>query len=333
MNPPRSAANVRDLVLQGPARYTREELALAASISVEEARRLWRAMGFADVGSARAFTDSDLTALLRVRSLVDTDVLDLDTAVEVARALGSTTSRLAEWQVDTLGRRLADRGLISSGEGLTAEDVGVVHATTASVLPVLEQIMVHVWRRQLAATLIRVLVTADPDSAEGVATGAATVGFADLVGFTRLSRQLEDDALARLVETFETVSGDVVASTGARLVKTLGDEVMFLADSAEQGAATALKLHRVHGADAEIPQLRVGIATGAVLGRMGDIFGPTVNLASRLTAIARPDSTLVDSATAEALQHRGYTLRQITPRPVRGVGLVRAYALSRRDHD
>ena len=160
----------------------------------------------------------------------------------------------------------------------------------------------------------------------------ATVGFADLVSFTRLSRQLDESELASLVQQFESVSADLVHGQSGRLVKTLGDEVMFVAATPERAAGIALALHDTHARSEQMPQLRIGLATGAVLKRMGDVFGTTVNRAARMTALARPGTTVIDSPTSEALQDsRGYNhrfqTRALTPRPVRGLGLVRPHAL------
>jgi adenylate cyclase len=141
---------------------------------------------------------------------------------------------------------------------------------------------------------------------------------------------LEDADLAALVERFEAVSADVVAATGATLVKTVGDEILFVADDAVTAAETALGLHGAHARDPDVPEMRIGLASGPVLRRMGDVFGSTVNLASRLTALARPDSTLVDAATAAQLSvEPGMGLRQLAPRRVRGLGVIRVFELGR----
>ena len=129
------------------------------------------------------------------------------------------------------------------------------------------------------------------------------VGFADLVGFTSLTRELDDSRLGALVEGFESMASDVVASVGARLVKTIGDEVLFVADDAATAAEVALNCRaaaRARGA----PDLRVGLASGTVLSRLGDVYGEPVNIAARLTSIARPGSVLVDRELATLWRRR-----------------------------
>lgn len=314
------------VVLGGTERYTHEEMAGAARMSLAETGRLWRAMGFADVGDARAFTDADLSALLRVSSLLERGLIDLDGIVEVARSMGQTTARLADWQVETLGRRMIGGTTPESWHEL---GLSAVADDFVDLLPELEQLLAYVWRRQLAATVGRYL---DHPPERGETDSLATVGFADLVSFTRLSQQLDEAALASLVQQFESVSADIVHGQSARLVKTLGDEIMFVAPKPERAARIALALRKQHARIEEMPQLRIGLATGAVLNRMGDVFGTTVNRAARMTALARPGTTVLDSMTADALHDaRGYNrkfqTRALAPRPVRGLGLIRPYAL------
>jgi adenylate cyclase len=317
-----TAADLDALLLGAPRRYTREEAAELAGVPLERARRYWRALGFANTGSAVAFTDADVAAMRQVARLVADGALTEDMAVGITRALGHTTARLASWQVDVVLDKL------SGGTGLRAGlSVTEAFATAQTLLPELEALLLHAWRRQLAASVDRVL--SDDDTL--VDASHVTVGFADLVGFTRLSRRMEERDLAALVERFEQAGADLVTAAGARLVKTLGDEVLFLADSPGSAAEAALTLLEAFGGDDAVPDLRIGLATGLVIARMGDVFGTTVNLASRLTSLARPASALVDVATAEDLagDPRFETLA-LWRRPLRGLGLVEPHLLRRR---
>ena len=317
-----SAADLDALLLGAAQRYTRDQAAEAAGVSVDRARRFWRALGFAGTGNALAFTEGDVAAMRRLADLVESGVLTEDMAVGMTRALGQTTARLASWQVDVVLDKL------SQGTGLRAGlSVQEAYGTAEALLPELEALLVHAWRRQLAAAVDRVL--SDDDTL--VDAAHVTVGFADLVGFTRLSRRLEERDLAALVERFEQSGADLITAAGARLVKTLGDEVLFLADSPGAAADAALTLLEAFGGDDDVPDLRVGLATGLVIARMGDVFGTTVNLASRLTALARPGTALVDVATAEDLAgDPRFETVALWRRPLRGLGLVEPHLLRRR---
>jgi adenylate cyclase len=155
------------------------------------------------------------------------------------------------------------------------------------------------------------------------------VGFADLVSYTSLSRQMNERTLANLVQRFENRCAEVIAVGGGRLIKTIGDEVMFLAETPEGGAQISLALARAIRDDPELPQARVAFVWGRVLPRLGDIYGPTVNLASRLVSLTEPGSVLVDASTAAVLSgdDRFILLPQPT-RNVRGFGDVQPVALS-----
>lgn len=307
---------VEERLLGGPRRYRRDEVAEAAGVPVEYARRLWRAVGFPNVGNvAVAFTDEDLAALKRLLGLINEGVVDDELAVSVTRAMGHNAARLAEWLVDAMVEHLVD------DEGHSVEVATRIAAERLSEhLDDLESLLVFVWRRQLAAVAGRALAGA----ARETVTGRLSVGFADLVSYTRLSQKLEERELAALVERFGRRSADVIAGANGRLVKTVGDEVLFVADHAADAALIGLELAEAMAEDPVLPDVRVGIATGTVLTRMGDVFGRTVNLASRLTALANPGTVLVDSDTAKALEgHAEFSLDVERTRAVRGMGLVR----------
>jgi adenylate cyclase len=325
---PDPTAALEEVVLGAAPSYTRADLIRLSGVPDDLARSLWRALGFPDTGGAAAFTDADLEALRTVHGLIQRGLLDDDTAIVLARSLGQSTARLADWQAEAVGRLLVEQEHLEGRD--ISEDPEVVEriiARTAELVEPMEQLLDYAWRRQLAAVLDRRLARTE---VIGEPSADGTVGFADLVGFTRLSRQLEDADLAALVERFESVSADVVAATGAALIKTVGDEILFVADDPGTAAETALGLHDAHARDLDVPEMRVGLASGPVLRRMGDVFGSTVNLASRLTALARPDTTLVDAATAAQLSTiPGLGLLQLAPRRVRGLGVIRVWELRR----
>ncbi len=315
---------------------------------MELASRFWRAMGFADIGQAKALTEADVLALRRLAGLVEAGLLSEPMAVQVARSTGQTTARLAEWQIDSFLEGLTE----PPEPGMTRTEV--TYPLVELLLPELEEFLIYVWRRQLAAATGRVVQAADD---EEMVDRRLAVGFADLVGFTRLTRRLEEEELGELVEAFETTCADLVAAHGGRLIKTLGDEVLYAADDAGIAAEIALRLIETLGHDETMPALRVGIAFGTVTTRMGDVFGTTVNLASRLTSIAPKDAVLVDSAFAKELTRTGeapvseaeaaeeaaraekegrppaayrFALQPMWQRPVRGLGVIEPWLLGRR---
>jgi adenylate cyclase len=313
------AALEREL-LGGTRRYSRREVAERAGVGVEHARTLWRALGFADVGDdSVAFTEQDVEALRAVDGLVRHGVIDNDTQLAMTRAMGQSLARLADWHVSAITSALAGEDAVEPDEA--AE---VAH----DLVPVVEQLIGYVWRRHLAAAAARAL---GDDRAAG---GMLSVGFADIVGFTSLTRQVGENELAQVVDRFEALASDVVAENGGRVVKTLGDEVMFTADEPDQAAEIALQLTEQVEATDDLPELRIGLACGPVLARLGDVYGEPVNIASRLTSIAHPGSILVDRELATAIDEDArFRLRRVPPRPVRGYALLHASRLRRADLD
>lgn len=299
---------VEEIVLGAPRRYTRAGLAEAAEFDADEGRRLWRSLGFAEVGDDEVlFTDHDVAAVRLMSGLTEAGVLEPDVREAVARAVAQSMSRLAEWQVGMLRRLLEGH----DGELTPQESLQVA----AAVIPALEQLQSYVWRRHLAATVHRMLATA---SGTGD-TWPLVVGFADMVGFTRTTRRRSVEELSEMIERFGSTTTEVIADGRGRIVKTVGDEVLFVADDAPAAAAIALALQeRVRTEDA-LPELRIGLAAGEVLTRYGDVYGEVVNIASRLTTHARPDTVLVDDVVAGALAGDDrFRVRSLRPVSVRG---------------
>lgn len=324
-------------LLGGERRLKRREVAAGAGVSLLSARKLWRALGFPNLGDDDiAFTPQDQEALTGVVELVRQGKLTEEAAISLTRAAGQMTDRIVVWQVEAMVEDLvAQRGL--SDAQARRE---LVTALPGLVEP-LQQMLVYAWRRQLAAGVQRMVVRAqsgleasasgrDGDEDDAPLPLARAVGFADLVSYTSLSRRMNEKTLAQLVQRFENTCAEIISVGGGRLVKTVGDEVLYTAETPVAGAEISLSLAEAFARDKLLPQARVAMVWGRVLSRLGDIYGPTVNLAARLTALAEPGAVLVDEVTWRAL--RGDERFVFTPFPVqqvRGFGEVRPVLLSR----
>ncbi|AYY14399.1 adenylate/guanylate cyclase domain-containing protein [Actinobacteria bacterium YIM 96077] len=318
---------LEQLLLGASRRYTFDQIAEAAGLPVDEARRYWRALGFPDVGDEKAFTVWDLEALRGVRELIDSEAVDRDTAVQMVRALGRMTGRLAEWHVETLAEIVEENEATRTGAG---SRLSSAYDMAQRLLPEFERLLIYAWRRKLASSVNRLIAIAEVGESPLLAA-PASVGFADLVSFTRLSRGMSVEALGELVEKFEATTNDIIFGCGGRVVKTLGDEVVFVADTPLTAATIGCQLVEQIGPEPKLPDIRVGIATGPVVARLGDVFGTPTNLAARLTAVAERNSVLVDSTTAEALEEEpSVALRALPPISVRGIGPVEVYTVSPR---
>ncbi|WP_233712368.1 adenylate/guanylate cyclase domain-containing protein [Kribbella turkmenica] len=303
-------------LLGGERKFTRIEVSERAGISIARAERMWHALGFATVPDDEvAFTDGDVEALRLVVALEDDGFIDPELESSLARKLGQTQSRLASWQSAMFLEFLA-------GSKLSADEAIEV---AGMLLPAMERLQTYVWRRHLAAAGGRAVAGSDE-----LARGIRAVGFADIVSFTRLARRLSEAELGQLIERFEGMAADVVALNGGRVIKSIGDEVLFVTDTAAQGAAVALALQDAVAAVDELPDLRIGLAYGNILIRLGDVYGEVVNLASRLTSECKPGRVLVDRELAAALDgHADYRLRRLRRVSVRGYHHLVPYALHR----
>lgn len=308
-------------ILGGDPHLTSVDISDRAGVDGEQTRRLWRALGFPYVDDTNAaFVDADLEAVRLVRGAVDSGLIGFDTIVRLTRALGSTMSRLADWQVSILLEELAGGSDVSEATVQTAAEIA------DRVGPSFEHLLVYSWRRHLAAAVVR----AEPElSDEADENAHATVGFADLVSFTQLSNGLDDKRLAELVERFESDCTDLITAGGGRPVKTLGDAVLFMVEEAPAAVEIGLRIVEQIGRSKDVPDLRVGLATGSVLTRLGDVFGPPVNLAARLTTVARRNRVIVDHATATLLGD-DYETRILPARPMHGFGSVEPITVRRR---
>ena len=313
----------RVILGQVPA-LTSSEVADAAGVTIEQARRLWRALGFPDAGEQRAFTDADLTALSTLFGAVQRGAIDFDTAVRLTRAVGRTMARLADWQVGTLVPRVEE---LEQGEQATGSRIGSALRLAEQVGEPFEALLIYSWRRHLAAAVGRIEALGAAD--EDLQATQVTVGFADLVAFTALSNEIDEAHLGDLVEIFESRCADVVAARHGRVIKTLGDSVLFVSEDPSRAMEIALSIIEVIGRDARLPDVRIGLATGSVVTRLGDVFGPAVNMAARLTGLARRNRVIADAATAELLPPDRYDARPLPARPLRGFGVVEPVAVRR----
>jgi len=306
-------ARIDAVVLRAPRRYNRGQIQELATVDQERIRLLWRAMGFADAEDDDViFNEPDVAALSRLAELVDTGVMSERVQVAVVRSIAQAMSGLATWQVE----RIYDM--------LTERPDGPVDLR--QVLPALERLQNRVWRRHLAVAAGR-LVSTSPHEAD---VRTLTVGSTDLVNFTRTARRLTPSQLVDMVELFHGVAADVVAEHDGRIVKTVGDAVLFVTDQPEHGAQIALDLLDRTIAAPALPELRTGMATGPTLTRFGDVYGEVVDTAARLCTHARPGRILVDQPLAEAL--RGdprFRLRLRRPISERGYPRLHPWGLRR----
>ncbi len=312
-------------ILRAAPDLTSDDVARASGFSVEETRRFWRALGFADAGTQPAFTSGDVNALALVAAMLEGGAVDEATVLRMTRAVGHTIARLAEWEVATLVGRIEQ---LESGDQATGSRIGSALRLADLIGPSFEELLIYSWRRHLAAAVARAEALGADE--ENLRTAEVTIGFADLVGFSAYSNQHSQDEIGETVEVFENRCSDAVAQRRGRVIKTLGDSVLFVCQEPARAYDVAEDIVELIGADSGLPDVRVGLATGPVVLRLGDVFGPAVNLAARMTSVARRNRVIVDKRTAALLPAEEFLIRVLPARPVRGFGDVEPVAVRRR---
>lgn len=333
-------AMIEGNLLGGPPSLTRVQVVERAGVPMKVGEQLWRLLGFPNQSDdAVAFTEADVTALQMTQDLMRLGILGPDSQSALVRTWGRSFARLAEWEA----------GLLAD-VAVAAPDPQVGLAEMAdSVIPLVESLQTYIWRRHLASAASRLLTV---DSAGSAAATNLAVGFVDIVGYTSRSKNLDETELVAWLENFEDVATGIVVDHGGRIIKTIGDEVLFAADDPAAAAEIALLMtERGEHGDDPFPAVRAGLAYGEVVSRLGDVFGPVVNIAARLTSVARPGSVLVDTGAYEVLSGRrasdedsngdidpesepdgsAYRFRRTRRTPVKGYARLQPWVLRRRN--
>jgi adenylate cyclase len=300
--------------LAGPGRrYTAREVAEISGVDLELLRRFSAALGvpYTDPDEPRG-TEADLDAARRMKAFRDAGLPE-EGMLQVARTIGMGTARIAE-----ANRELVIRTLAQPGD--SEHDLALRFAAAAEfMMPLVGPTVVHALQANMLEQIRRDVI-ATADLASGGIGGAVelTICFADLVEFTRLGEEIAPEELGLVAGRLEEMA-TAVAEPPVRLVKTIGDAVMLV--SAETAPLVDASLALIAAAEAEgeaFPWLRAGLASGPTLPQSGDYYGRSVNLASRITGVARPGSVLLDSATHDAAGDRfAYTF--IGERRMKGI--------------
>jgi adenylate cyclase len=277
-------------------RYTAAEVEERAGVPAGLVIRIRKLQGLPEPAPAeRAFSDEDIAAAQSTRLFIDAGFGE-DAIVTITRVLGEAMARLAA--TTTAGFAAA---FLEPGD--SEEDVAVRFSALAEKLvPALSPVLLATFKAHLREQVRRAVLSGEErESGQLAVEQEQAVCFVDLVGFTRLGGELEAQELGGVVGTFSELAADV-AQAPVRLVKTIGDAAMFVSREPEPLVNAALRLVEAAGAS-DLPATRAGIAHGPTSFRAGDFYGHAVNLASRITGVARPGSVLSDERVRDATAH------------------------------
>ena len=315
---------LEESLLGGRRTLTLTQLAERAGVPARVVQGFWDALGMpvADP-EAPEFTEEDARVICLLLGAAETSAMARAGLVSLERSVGHHTERMATWQAETLVEHYVEHyGLDDVSARLVLLD------RLQRVAPLLEQQMIHAWRRHMAALAARFAgeFSAVKDVPIDALPLARSIGFADMVSFTVRTASMLPAELARFVRDFEEGATSIVTGNGGRVIKTIGDAVLYASDDPRSGALIALGLAETFGLASPTP-VRVGFVWGRVLSRFGDVYGASVNTAARLTDEARPGTVLTDPATAHLLAEQDFVLEGEDEREIAGLGPIAPYRL------
>lgn len=313
-------------LLGGEEKYDAYELAALLGTDVEFVQKFWRAMGFPVIRKpdTKVFTDYDLDVMRAHLRMRDSGLADMDTLNSLIRAQSHLADRMVLWQHEALVQEFIGRYGV---DDVTARSMVLERIDDYEAFLVYQ--MKYAWRRHLASLLRRSETELEERSGvfEDRLMLRRAFGFVDLVSFTHRSGELSPHALVDFIQTFEFTCRDVISTYGARVVKMVGDAVLYIADDLDTGITVVDGIVRALRANPQMPDVRASLVWGGVVSRFGDIFGPKVNLASRLCNVAPVNGILVDIQTARALQAldgEKYRVERYEIPELQGIGAIEA---------
>ena len=312
----------RTLLGEGP-RYSSRQVAERSGVELEVLQRWNRALGIPNSEpDEEVLGETDLEAAKQLKAFRDLGLPE-DEMMQVARTIGMAMARIAQ-----ANRELFLRTLVREGDD-EHELARRFEAAAKTMLPQLTPVLTYALQRHLIEQVRGdVIAAADLASGDVGKANDISVCFADLVDFTKLGERINVEELGLVAGRLEEIA-TTIAEPPVRLVKTIGDAAMLVSNEAEPLGEAALRL--VAAADEEgeeFPMLRVGVAHGPAVGRGGDFYGAPVNLASRITGVARPGSVLADEHAKEVLGE-SFAYSFAGERRLKGIGSVRLYRVRR----
>lgn len=289
---------LEEWVRLGQLQVSMREVAARMEVPVDVIREVRIASGLSPVGDDDpAYMTEDLRAFETLK--VGAQIFSWNELVNFVRVVGSSMARTAD-AANSLFLEDLERPMVASGASGIELFRNLLNAQ--NLANELTSVLTMLLRLHLNQSIQRTRL-AYGGALHEHAMAPLAVGFVDLVGFTSRSTTMNADELTELVSKFEALASDTVTTHGGRLVKLIGDELMFVAVSPDEGCVIGEALLREFVKDPALTP-RGGIAYGPVLARSGDYFGSTVNLAARLVDQAVPGEILVTSNITASSERR-----------------------------
>ena len=295
-------------------RYSPRQIAEETGLDFEFLTRQWQALGLpVRPDDEIAYSESDLEAARRLKGFLDAGLPE-DGIVEMARVLGQSMARIAE-----ASRFLIGTTLLSPGS--TEYDIARQGMYARPLVDLMEPTLAYVFGMQLMEQVRHEVFDRTARERGPLGAREVTICFADIVGWTELSEEAEEDTIGTVADRLAAMTTDLVRPP-VRVVKMIGDAAMLVSPEETPLLELALDLVAAAEADDSFPDMRAGLASGMALGRWGDWYGRPVNLASRVCSRARPGSVLVTKEVREACGGDGYRFSAAGEKRLKGIGAV-----------
>ncbi|WIK64756.1 adenylate/guanylate cyclase domain-containing protein [Gleimia hominis] len=323
-------------LLGGRPSLTAHDLATETETPLSRVKAYWVAMGFEPPEPDHVqFTPEDLRAYQRWTDLIESGKIDLPTGLSLVRAQSHITDRLTLWQSEAL---IADVTRRYTLDDTTARLV--IMDKFREFFEFFEDELIYSWRRQLNSLIHRLDQEVGHRGMEHERDHfplIRTLGFVDMVSYTSNSVKLPSQDLVGLIDKFETVCRVAIPSAGGRLVKTIGDAAFYIADDLHTGLNVVTNLVEEINSSGQLLPVRASVVQGSVFSRSGDVFGPSVNLASRLVDVAPVGQILTDATTASHIANgeagQQYEVQAAKEADLRGVGRVVPFLVTTKTSD
>lgn len=281
------------VALRGGRTLTLAEVSEQSGVAAERVVAITRAAGFPTPEEGASVYSEGFVDLAASMTAAE-ELFGSETVLQLVRVMGAATSRLADAIVSAF---LVNIEPAARQQDNVALGIARANAEAVSMLPIVTAGLDVLLRQHLIATR-RTMFGKEYES--GFEIQHLCVGFANLVGSTEVSEQLTTRELGAVLTEFEHLAADTVTERGGRMIKLIGDEVLFTAPDEVTAGAIAIELSALLRAHPRVPSARIGLASGEVMLRDGDVFGPIVNLAARAVNMAGPNEVVVPAALAKA---------------------------------
>jgi adenylate cyclase len=290
-----------------------EDVARDLGLTTEALRSLYAAWGLAPPLPGEPIREDDAHALLAQRAFMEQG-MNADALIAATRNIGEHLRRVSETQIGFFRYNVIDM-LVSAGIS-PARVLDAVATVSAALQPSGLALIQWLHRRHFENQVMQTAVLLLEGGLEQAGylpeskTSPPAIAFLDLSGFTRLTEDSGDESAARLAASLKQMVSEAAVHHGGRVVKLLGDGVMFHFTDAGAAALCGLAMIR-RAAELRLPPARVGVQAGPVVFRDGDYFGRTVNVAARITDYARPREVLLGAGAAASPPPAGVVYREI----------------------